>query len=902
MAQFGLGEPDIYRANFMGNSLSFYFDKITGALSFLGEKSMFDIQLNKSADSSILNWTITDNIGNKYFFNQRENTTIRLSSAATLLGATAPSAWLLTKILHPTGDAILFSYTNYGNSYPAYSWSSSLTQISSGGITSNSVSPSVSISLPTSQTPVTQQPYYLTGIESNNVSVNFKLGNRTDLNGSGSKRLDSITIVDKSTNTVKRKISFGYDYFTANVTACYVAIDDDRNNPQRLRLSNLIVNDMNGLTPPYKFVYNNANIPSKFSFDQDHWGYYNAAQNPMAYSNSSCSPINLIPKGVLVAYATPSFVGNALSRECNPLAMVTMSLQSIQYPTGGSSVFTYEAHQSSRGIGGGLRIKTIKNYSLGKLAGTTDYTYGGGVFMGNITYDNATYQVRACQPSIAGTGMPTDDEMDVLSSNGVINDNDYLIEYPWVTTTQSDANGKSNGYTTKTFNVSSPQNTGFNIGFATAKPVWPYGIVSDANGSVNWDILNRSSLTYLYPQFSGYAPTPIKDLDGKLMQQQTFNSYGNLLKSINHYYHQVDYSQKFYDIKVRDNTIGASGGCGSISDFSFTTGARRFSMFISPAKSFFTLEDSVIELTYSGGNFLKHKKAYQYNSYYQPTYVTDYNSDNTQTINYTQTSASLTPNYPLQPLGDASLLSSMKSAHIYDLPIEQTIIHRGTLGDSSVISSRINIYKGSLPLKVYIMETAQPLVIRTQFVPLFYNYANYPNSPGASSDSLKMDNHYALYSNADYSTNSNIKTLHSLQGNSAYVWDEYYNNLLAQCSNTDSLNISFTSFETNATGRWTYSQNAVAPDPTAPTGNNSFNLSTAVSLTASSLLNTTIYIVSYWSKLEAVTQLPAAHPLNKVKPLTAGLILNIQLPVRRPLQFPVLAKLMKCGFIHPHRK
>jgi hypothetical protein len=849
MAQFGLGEPDIFRANFMGHSLSFYFDKLTGQLSFLGEKSLFNIQFTKPANSFIQNWTITDNLGNQYFFNQQESTSISLTTNATLFGSTAISAWLLTKIVHPSGDSVVFSYTTFGDSYPAFNWNASLSETApytSGGSPTFGVPTASQIN---DQNAVTQHPYYLTKIETNNVAVNFKLGSRTDLNGSGSKRLDSITVVDKVSNTIKKKVSFGYNYFIANVSGCYVQPSTDannRNNPNRLKLTSLNINDMNGLNPPYQFFYSGGYVPSKFSFNQDHWGYFNTTGG-----YAVCDPQYLLPYwGTGVTYpAMPSsyMVGHA-NRDCDPFLMTTMSLDSIIYPTGGSSSFVFEPHQSARGTGvtgGGLRIKTIRNYSLGKLAGSTDYSYSGGVYMGNIEYVNSTSKVQACQPGVPGD--PQDEETDVLSTNGAVNDNDYLVGYPSVAITQNDGNGRTNGYTLKTFNVCAPAYTNGNTGFNTALPVWPYGI----QGTTDWDALNSASIYYLYAQWSGYAPTPIKQLDGKLMQEQTFDASGNLLKSVNHYYHQIGYSQKFYDIKVRDNTIGSTSHCGAPSDFSFSNGARRFSIFVSPAKSFFTLEDSVIELMYNGSNFIKNKKAFQYNSYYQPQYETMYNSDGTQTIAYTQTTASLTPNYSLAPEGDALLLQATKNAHIYDLPVEQTTIHRGTAGDSTIIASKINIYNLSLPLKVYVAETVTPLTFRSQFVPAYYTYTNYPNSPGDDWDSLKQDSHYKLYSTADYSTNNQIKTIHTLQGNSTYIWDENYNTILAQCSNTDSLNAAFTSFETSATGHWTYSQGAVAADPTSPTGVSAFTLASGVSVVANGLTSSNNYVVSYWSKTGA---------------------------------------------------
>jgi hypothetical protein len=137
------------------------------------------------------------------------------------------------------------------------------------------------------------------------------------------------------------------------------------------------------------------------------------------------------------------------------------------------------------------------------------------------------------------------------------------------------------------------------------------------------------------------------------------------------------------------------------------------------------------------------------------------------------------------------------------------------------------------------MESQQPLTLRTQFVPWYYNLS--------ASYSVNIDSHYNLYSTADYSSNNMIWTLHTLQGNKAYIWDETYNMLLAQCTNTDSTNVAFTSYETRAKGRWTYNSSGVVADNTAPTGNNVYNLASG-NISLSSVASSTTYIVSYWSK------------------------------------------------------
>ena len=157
MAQYGAGEPDIFRASFLGNSLSFYFDKLTDELKFIGERSLFNISATIDGFQRITDWIVADNSGNKYYFNQKETTTLTMPPLGPLQNNTSTTAWLLTKIVHPTGDSVIFSYTNFGNSYPANSWSASISYMTEDD--------TYTLSNDQDQNTVIQQPAYLTKIE-----------------------------------------------------------------------------------------------------------------------------------------------------------------------------------------------------------------------------------------------------------------------------------------------------------------------------------------------------------------------------------------------------------------------------------------------------------------------------------------------------------------------------------------------------------------------------------------------------------------------------------------------------------------------------------------------------------------------------------------------------------------
>jgi len=842
MTQYGTGEPDIFRANFLGHSLTFYVDKISNTIKFLGEQSNFVINYTLDANHNITGWTIIDDDGITYYFNQIETTTNTLPGSA-IVPATVTSSWLLTQILHPSGDNIQFTYAAYGYAVPAFSMSGSIDVPANGSTT---------VASDHDQNVNIQTPYYLTRIESANAKVDFTLSNRTDLYGPGARKLTQIQVSDKLTGVVKKTATFYYSYFQSNFNpwAAYLnSLSYYLPSPltisgylacsnSRLRLDSLSVN-LSAYQPPYRFYYFNS-VPDKYSYSQDHWGYYNAVSNQSnGYSFSHLIPYsglggigNFLPPPPGYGFSATS-VGT--SRDCDTYNMQAMALDSIVYPTGGSTAFTFEPHQSTMiptvpVTGGGLRTQSIRNYAAGRISGITEYTYSVGKYMGTIHYFTTANVLSHC--SGANQGIVGHWK---YCSDGAVNFNDVLIGYGQITITQKDANGQTNGFLVKTFNVNTSSSnyvngTGFDI-----QPCYfvPGERTTDITGT--WDYIRYLDVTH-----KNLPPSSSGNLEGKLIQEQYFDSSGNLLKSVNYYYHLANYTSNYYDIKAIQNRDGGfSGGCTPENGYGMG-GIRPVNLFVSPAKSFRTLKDSTIELTYSGSNFLKKKIAYQYNSYYQPMFETIYNSDGTQTINYTRTSAEIyVPNGGGTSGIFAAQMYQMFTQHVRNLPIEQIVIHRGAAGDSSVVSSRFNVYKNSLPLHVYMMESQQPLVLRSQFVPWYYSLS--------SPYSVNIDNHYKLYSNADYSPNNMIWTLHTLEGDKAYVWDEAYNTLLAQCNNADSTGVAFTSFETSATGRWTYNPSGVVSDTTAPTGIHAYNLATA-SISRGLLTSSINYIVSYWAR------------------------------------------------------
>jgi hypothetical protein len=121
-----------------------------------------------------------------------------------------------------------------------------------------------------------------------------------------------------------------------------------------------IVNTVRNLNHVFDY-YNQENLPARFSFSRDMWGYYNAKNNTTYIPN--------IPNAVI------SYTG--ADQNVNAAVGYYGLLKTIKYPTGGTSTLVYENHSSPNQLLGGYRIKSI-----------TDTSESGTPIIKNYSYDD----------------------------------------------------------------------------------------------------------------------------------------------------------------------------------------------------------------------------------------------------------------------------------------------------------------------------------------------------------------------------------------------------------------------------------------------------------------------------------------------------------------------------------
>ena len=80
-----------------------------------------------------------------------------------------------------------------------------------------------------------------------------------------------------------------------------------------------------------------------------------------------------------------------------------------------------------------------------------------------------------------------------------------------------------------------------------------------------------------------------------------------------------------------------------------------------------------------------------------------------------------------------------------------------------------------------------------------------------------------------------------------YIWDYQSLYPVAEVVNATEAEVAYTSFEADGKGNWSFAGN-VLNDPSAITGNRSYNLSNGAVSKSTGLLSTSFYTVSYWTK------------------------------------------------------
>ncbi|MCW3466365.1 hypothetical protein [Chitinophaga nivalis] len=418
-------EPDLFYFSFGNKSGKFVFDiegNVQRAMLFPNQ----DMQVTHTLDAQgkIVAFTIVDNDGTQYFFNAVEDVENKAYSTMDMFWRYRPddpmqdiesysytiskynSAWYLSAVKTVYEEEITFTYEDEAE----YSWN----RPAEGRVKGTYISgkpyegvSTISLGLTTST-----HKKRISKIETAQEEINFIAQHQREDTYSFNNAISKVEIRNKNTTKVQKAFRLNYSYFVGPPTEKFKEIFVNSNPPirvppdyiavgyKRLKLDKITEIGTDFVeNPPYIFQYDmRTALPHRFSFQQDMWGYFNAATN-----NLSLDP---------TLYYYPSLTGSdrfRVYRPCNPPAgeqvmlygnrlpdtaqVKTGSLIGIIYPTGGRVAYEYESHafrlENCDYYGGGLRIKRIRSFAnagdnTASLVKIYTYTDAGGASSGRL--------------------------------------------------------------------------------------------------------------------------------------------------------------------------------------------------------------------------------------------------------------------------------------------------------------------------------------------------------------------------------------------------------------------------------------------------------------------------------------------------------------------------------------
>lgn len=343
---WGYGERDFYSVNILGKSFKFFIDPATlnpYLIGEAGEEYRIEPQYTLEERTGIGNqpdveaWTITDSNGYVYCFSNSDTT-------SDSKGNSYKFCWYLTEIHTPSGENVVLSYTSHkewGRKRMTESYSILGNSVSVGdqGYGRQGYSNIMSSGWVRNS--------YVSEITTSNQKVAFITSESEECSG---RKLDAIT-VKSNDSTLTKKFVFSYSTFGCSGIGGNYAPATNANAELRLKLDNVkdIACDTFATdTLTTSFCYNSLNLPSKKSCAQDYWGYYNGKEN----SGTSNAPGN---NGHTMLPTPQRFMSNTYTDElgsikganrfCNENYMQAAMLNKVVYPTGGSTIYEYEANR-----------------------------------------------------------------------------------------------------------------------------------------------------------------------------------------------------------------------------------------------------------------------------------------------------------------------------------------------------------------------------------------------------------------------------------------------------------------------------------------------------------------------------------------------------------------------------
>jgi YD repeat-containing protein len=808
-------------------------------------------------------------------------------SGATPKGKFIINKWNLTEITNTnTTEKILFSYNN-----GTYSISD---VVPSYGYTVGQATESVNIVFSSSKG-TKKNLSQITLPNNSSVEFLYKTLPRQDV-------LDDYPIEKiavKYNNIEQYNFSFDYGYFYNSGSATSIddlkeyteVFNDTQKKGLRLYLKSVRKIGDNLAEPPHEFGYyigsNAANlspggkIPPYTSLAQDHWGYYT--------SNSNISSTNYDPsKEDLKALLT-----NPAFREPSPGSAALGLLRTIKTPQGGITTYEYEQNQSKDSDNPsitknaeGIRVfkitkapsenssendKTITQYSYINADGSSSgwgfetpyyneqkslefwnagnlngYKYSGrpsqsasGKSFGNAILKSTGSAIKSAGISaLLGSGYeykPIPGLASVTLIHAVALN---LFLKGFITRVAVFFNPSSN-YTMGTYNFYSPQYQnpiGINYKRVEEKNI---SIVGGA-GKMVYEFTAptnvRASIPALAVPYAPKARVPNAQY-GMLSSSKAYHQNGTLLREIQYQYTNYNtflVSDNHKSCKIHVNEVESAGAPNWSIGNGVTASNFNWQYYYPQVKN--TPLASTVEINYpASGNTSTNTEEISYNA------ENLVNKIITQKSNYSIVEVRKYYTNDFNNISPAIIALKSKNMLNTEIATEKWITKAGV---KYLVEASVNEYaiapNGEIVLsKIHTLQTAAPIPQTTIGV----------HNPNLL---IRNASYYKEQVMFNYLSNAVLKETKPTFGNTAVQLLDYEDRIpVAAVTNANYDDVAYSSFETNNTGAWQYSNanivNATAPSTLAVTGSKYFQFGAGIEITKQ-VTNNNTYVISFWHK------------------------------------------------------
>jgi len=402
-------EPDIFYYNFNGKVGKFVFNsgnypdgrqilltpyqdlKIEYILAPNGTIDNSGTTTNGyNISGSLSGFIVTDESGNKYYFQTQEKTfTINSGegfgyNSPYLHGAISYfttgkkfiSSWYITKIVTALNETINFNYADETYTYEYVpNWSFKASPLPDPeqdiDIQGNNIRPGDFGDYEFDNNDYTIYGKRLTSIDGDNFRVDF-ISNHARLDIDGSNALTAIKYYSKTDGNLNllKEFDLTYHYMSdlskPKIIAGFNNAGDSRLHFLLESIQNKDNQSQNISSFQFKY-FGEENVPGdailplpdRLSYLTDFWGFFanNNAKNPTPKIYIYSDEISVFPK----INTTPFLILPGANKNTNPVSVLSGTLKKITFPTGGSTDFIFEPHvfnyENQNIVGGGLRLK-----------------------------------------------------------------------------------------------------------------------------------------------------------------------------------------------------------------------------------------------------------------------------------------------------------------------------------------------------------------------------------------------------------------------------------------------------------------------------------------------------------------------------------------------------------------